>query len=108
MAVEQIGKKDAFGNEIIGFVGPSTKGTWKFDDEKIYPIKKHRVISAYREGQGSVLHGDGSLVMTSNNGDLQSSVRRHLDSTNAGGFHNEPIEMIACPFNFKVKLNSVK
>ena len=106
MSLDQVGKKDSFGNDIISFIGPESKGTWKFDDEKLYSIKEQRAISAYREGQGSIIHGDGSLVMTNGNGDLQNSVKRHRDSSSASGYHNETVEMIASPFAGRVNLSN--
>ena len=106
MAFDQVGKKDSFGNDIISFIGPESKGTWKFDDGKLYPIKEQRAIPAYREGQGSIIHGDGSLVLTSGNGDLQNSIKRHRDSSSASGYHNETVEMFASPFAGRVNLSN--
>ncbi len=79
-----IGTKDAFGNELIGFVGSDSKGTFKHDNDQAYPIASRRAMSGLDREQGNYLLADGSADQVTDT-EFQTAVKQHAETRGSLG-----------------------
>ena len=90
-----IGVKDASGNELIGFAGPSSKGTFKHDNNTAYPIASRRAMGGLDRGQGNYLLSDGSAKQASDT-EFQTIVKQHAETRGSLGGKNN--HMVTSPW----------
>jgi len=79
-----IGVKDTSGNELIGFAGPDSKGTFKHDNNTAYPIASRRAMGGLDRGQGNYLLSDSSVKQASDT-EFQTIVKQHAETRGALG-----------------------
>jgi hypothetical protein len=91
-----IGTKDAWGNELIGFAGPSSGGTFKHDDHPTpYPIASRRAMGGLDRGQGNYLLSDGSVKQASDT-EFQAIVKQHAETS--GSLGGKANHMVTSPW----------
>ena len=90
-----IGRKDASGNELIGFAGPSSKGTFKHDNNTAYPIASRRAMGGLDRGQGNYLLSDGSVEQASDS-EFQTIVKQHSETR--GSLAGKANHMVTSPW----------
>jgi prepilin-type N-terminal cleavage/methylation domain-containing protein len=91
-----IGTKDAWGNELIGFAGPSSEGTFKHDDHPTpYPIASRRAMGGLDRGQGNYLLSDGSVKQASDT-EFQAIVKQHAETS--GSLGGKANHMVTSPW----------
>jgi hypothetical protein len=90
-----IGTKDVWGNELIGFAGPSSEGTFKHDDDTAYPIASRRAMGGLDRGQGNYLLSDGSAKQASDT-EFQTIVKQHAETR--GSLGGKANRMVTSPW----------
>ena len=90
-----IGIKDTSGNELIGFAGPDSKGTFKHDNNTAYPIASRRAMGGLDRGQGNYLLSDGSVKQASDS-EFQAIVKQHAETR--GSLAGKMNHMVTSPW----------
>ena len=88
LSASQINNQDASGNDIVGFAGPGSQGTWTRSTSTTasttYPINTMRAMQGLDAGLGQMALSDGSATQAANS-DLKKAVTEHAKTT--GGTH---------------------
>ena len=83
-----IGKKDAAGNDVVGFAGPGSAGTWNRYTSTTafttYGVNAYRAMQGLDVGLGQISLSDGSATQAADS-DLQKAVIGH--AATKGGVH---------------------
>ena len=117
LSATQLAAKDATGNDIIGFAGPGSLGTWLRTHRNdnmawlnpglvppgattlaVYSIKTYRAMQGLDVGLGQFTLSDGSATQAADS-DLKKAVSEHAKST-VGGVHNALNELYIRPWSY--------
>ena len=90
-----IGVKDTSGNELIGFAGPGSKGTFEHDNSIAYPIASRRAMGGLDRGQGNYLLSGGSVKQASDS-EFQTIVKQHSETR--GSLAGKMNHMVTSPW----------
>jgi hypothetical protein len=90
-----IGVKDTSGNELIGFAGPDSKGTFEHDNNIAYPIASRRAMGGLDRGQGNYLLSGGSVKQASDS-EFQTIVKQHSETR--GSLAGKMNHMVTSPW----------
>ena len=88
LSAAQLATKDAFGNDLVGFAGPGSAGTWqRFTSttaSATYSINGYRAMQGLDVGLGQMALSDGSATQAADS-DLKKAVAEHAKTK--GGTH---------------------
>lgn len=93
---DHINLKDSFGNDVVGFVGPTSLGTYGRSTANAagsiatYNINSQRAMAGLNVDQGQMVRSDGSASQASNS-DLKKALVEHGKAT--GGIHGPLTEL---------------
>ena len=94
---DHVALKDNFGNDVVGFVGPTSLGTYNRSTANdatsiaTYNINSQRAMGGLNVDQGQVVRSDGSASQASNS-DLKKALVEQGKAT--GGVHGQLTELL--------------